>query len=148
MSKLLIKEAENDNLQGLLELYTHLHDNPYPIINGHIKDLWSRIIKDSNHHILLGYINEQLVASCVIVIIENLTHQQRPYALIENVITHPDFRKKGFASLILSAAKEIAVKNNCYKIMLMTGSKQESTLNFYMRAGYNANDKTAFIQWL
>ena len=29
-----------------------------------------------------------------------------------------------------------------------TGSKEESTLNFYIKAGYNYKDKTAFIQWL
>ena len=32
--------------------------------------------------------------------------------------------------------------------MLLTGSKQESTLRFYEKAGYNCKDKTAFIQWL
>ena len=33
-------------------------------------------------------------------------------------------------------------------MMLLTGSKEESTLRFYERAGYNSKDKTAFIQWL
>lgn len=28
--------------------------------------------------------------------------------------------------------------------MLLTGSKEESTLNFYKSAGYNSSDKTAF----
>lgn len=32
--------------------------------------------------------------------------------------------------------------------MLLTGSKEESTLNFYRKAGYNSSDKTAFIQWI
>lgn len=31
--------------------------------------------------------------------------------------------------------------------MLLTGSKNEKTLNFYENAGYNGVDKTAFIQW-
>ena len=45
-------------------------------------------------------------------------------------------------------AKKKACESGCYKIMLMTGSKEESTLNFYRRAGYNSEDKTAFITWL
>ena len=32
--------------------------------------------------------------------------------------------------------------------MLLTGSKNETTLKFYNKAGYNSLDKTAFIQWL
>lgn len=78
----------------------------------------------------------------------NLTHGQRPYALIENVVTHEAFRGKGLATACLDYAKKLAIGENCYKIMLLTGSKQESTLNFYRRAGYNSEDKTAFIQWL
>ena len=148
MSELTIKKANKNDLPKLLQLYTHLHNNPYPIIDSYIEDIWQRITNDANHHILMGYIGETLVTSCVIVVIENLTRSQRPYAVIENVITHPDYRKKGYASLIMAAAKEVAIKANCYKIMLMTSSKKDSTLDFYRRAGYNSDDKTAFIQWL
>ncbi len=48
----------------------------------------------------------------------------------------------------MNFAKEIARRENCYKMMLLTGSKNTDTLYFYEQAGYNKNDKTAFIQWL
>ena len=82
------------------------------------------------------------------IIVPNLTHYQRPYALIENVVTDVDYRNKGIATSCLNYAKEIAVQNNCYKIMLMIKSKKNSTLSFYKKAGYNSEDKIAFIQWL
>lgn len=104
--------------------------------------------KDKDHHIIVAEEDGRIVSSCVCVIIPNLTHNQRPYALIENVITDTNFRDKGFASKCLEFAKEIAVNENCYKIMLLTGSKIESTLDFYRKAGYNSEDKTAFIQWI
>ena len=69
-------------------------------------------------------------------------------AFIENVVTHADYRGKGYATECLNYAKDIAIKQNCYKIMLLTGSKTNATLNFYGNAGYNSSDKTAFIQWL
>jgi len=150
MQEFKIKEATRVDLPELMMLYVHLHDSPLTSIDKYIESVWSRIEKNENHHVLVGFSDEKMVSSCNIIVIENIAghHHQRPYALIENVITHPDFRKRGYASLILSAAKDIAIKSNCYKIMLMTGSKHESTLNFYRRAGYNSNDKTAFIQWL
>ena len=92
--------------------------------------------------------NEKIVSSCVCVIIPNLTHNQQPYAFIENVITDESFRKRGLAMQCLNFAKEIAQKENCYKMMLLTGSKKESTLDFYRKAGYNSEDKTALIQWV
>lgn len=65
----------------------------------------------------------------------NLTHNQQPYAFIENVITDESYRNKGLATQCLDYAKEITIKENCYKMMLLTGSKKESTLDFYRKAG-------------
>ncbi len=144
----MIREIKNDEFNQLLDLYLHLHEKEIPQNSEHMLNTWSSIYNDTNHHIIVCEENGKLISSCVCVIIPNLTHSMRPYAFIENVVTHRDFRNKGFATRCLEFAKEIAIKNNCYKIMLLTGAKDESTLNFYKKAGYNSNDKTAFIQWL
>lgn len=143
-----IREVRQEDLQRLLELYTQLHDNPMPFFDDKLESLWNNILTNPDHHIIIGIEDDRIVSSCVIVIISNLTNHQRPYAFIENVITDEKSRGKGYATMLLGFAKEIARKENCYKIMLMTGSKKESTLQFYENAGYNHSDKTAFIQWL
>ena len=148
MSALKIREAEKEDLEQLLQLYTQLNSNEMPEFDRRLESIWNEILADNNHHLLVGLIDEQIISSCVIVVVRNLTRSQRPYALIENVITHEAHRNRGYASQMLNYARDIAKKENCYKIMLLTGSKLESTLNFYRRAGYNSNDKTAFIQWL
>lgn len=125
-----------------------LHDNPMPDETSEITGLWNRIVDDKNHHIIVAEENGIIVSSCVCVIIPNLTHGQQSYAFIENVVTDKNYRRKGLATQCLNYAKDIALKENCYKIMLLTGSKEESTLNFYRQAGYNSEDKTAFIQWI
>lgn len=145
---MIIRELESTDLPGILELYTHLHDNPLPKVDEHMRSLWSEIIQNNNHHVVGGFVDGILVSSCVIVIIPNLTHKQQPYALIENVITDEAYRSKGYATSVLNFAKDIARKKNCYKIMLMTSSKEESTFALYEKAGYNQHDKTAFVQWL
>lgn len=125
-----------------------LHDNPMPDETSEITGLWNRIVDDKNHHIIVAEENGIIVSSCVCVIIPNLTHGQQSYAFIENVVTDKNYRRKGLATQCLNYAKDIALKENCYKMMLLTGSKEESTLNFYRQAGYNSEDKTAFIQWI
>ena len=131
-----------------MKLYMQLHDNPMPADTAEIAELWNRIVDDKNHHIIVAEEDGKIVSSCVCVIIPNLTHNQQSYAFIENVITDKDYRKRGLATQCLNYAKDIALKENCYKLMLLTGSKEESTLNFYRQAGYNSEDKTAFIQWI
>ena len=144
----MIREIVKSDFDELFRLYMQLHDNPFPDKDDRIMAIWNNILNDKNHHIIIADENGRLVSSCVCVIIPNLTRGQRPYAFIENVITDREYRKRGFATACLNFAKEIAQRENCYKMMLLTGSKEESTLKFYEQAGYNKNDKTAFIQWL
>ena len=144
----MIREITENDFDGLMTLYMQLHDNPMPEKTEEIMELWKKIIEDDNHYIIIAEEDGMIVSSCVCVIIPNLTHNQQPYAFVENVITDEKYREKGLATKCLNYAKNIALKENCYKLMLLTGSKKESTLNFYRNAGYNSEDKTAFIQWI
>ena len=144
----MVREVRKEDLNALLELYLFLHEDSIPEMNDHLADVWNMIIEDSNHHLIVNEIGGKLVSSCVCVIIPNLTRNVRPYAFVENVVTHGDYRGKGYATQCLDYAKKIAEKENCYKMMLLTGSKKPETLKFYENAGYNSSDKTAFIQWI
>ena len=144
----MVREVRKEDLNALLELYLFLHEDSIPEMNDHLADVWNMIIEDRNHHLIVNEIGGKLVSSCVCVIIPNLTRNVRPYAFVENVVTHGDYRGKGYATECLDYAKKIAEKENCYKMMLLTGSKKPETLRFYENAGYNSSDKTAFIQWI
>ena len=143
-----VREIKENEISALLELYTHLHELGVPENSERLQSTWATICNDENHHIIVCEVDGRLVSSCVCVIIPNLTRNIRPYAFIENVVTHTDHRGKGYATACLNYARELAVRADCYKMMLLTGSKKESTLRFYKQAGYNCTDKTAFIQWL
>ncbi len=144
----MIREITENDFDRLLRLYMQLHDNPFPEKSERVLAVWNNILADENHHIIVAEEDGNIVSSCVCVIIPNLTRGQRPYAFVENVITDEKYRKRGLATACLDYARELAQRKNCYKMMLLTGARQESTLRFYEQAGYNKNDKTAFIQWL
>ena len=144
----MVREAVKEDLDELLNLYLFLHEKNIPENSEHLENTWKTIIEDINHHIVVKEINGKIVSSCVCVIVPNLTRNIRPYALIENVVTNEGYRGKGYATECLNYVKEIAIKNNCYKMMLLTGTKNENTLAFYKNAGYNSDAKIAFIQWL
>lgn len=144
----MVREAVKEDLEQVLRLYLHLHEQSVPALSEHLMSTWNQIVEDENHHLIIKTVENKIVSSCVCVVIPNLTRNVRPYAFVENVVTHGDYRGRGYATECLNYAKEIAVKQNCYKIMLLTGSKEQKTLEFYRKAGYNSADKTAFIQWI
>lgn len=145
---MIIREVKESELEELLNLYGYLKSDDILEKNNETIIVWENILEYKNQHIIVVEIDEKIVSSCVVTIIPNLTHNSRPYAVVENVVTDLNYRKQGLATACLDYAKSLAIKENCYKLMLLTGSKRESTLKFYEKAGYNRNDKTAFVQWI
>lgn len=143
-----IRSATPDDLAGVLALYTHLRGEAQPHVDADWQQLWHNILVQSGHYVLLGCKGDLPVCSCVLAIVQNLSHGGRPYALIENVVTHTAYRRQGFAGRLLAHAIHTARENNCYKIMLLTGTKDAFVLHMYEKAGFNRQDKTAFIRWL
>jgi len=148
-----IREAAPGDVEGLRELYLdHRNLTKTPPKQTHGLAAWSGLLEefiaDPGYHLLVGELDGRVVSSVTLIVIKNLTHNLSPYALIENVVTHCDFRNRGFASALMDAASQIAREADCYKIMLMTGSKQESTLRFYERCGFDRNAKTGFLKKL
>ena len=123
----MVREAEQSDLDAILELYLFLHEDSIPEKDEHLRDTWLQIIQDPNHHLIVNEVGGKIISSCVCVIIPNLTRNIRPYAFIENVVTREDYRGKGYAGECLEFARQIAEKENCYKMMLLTGSKKPDT---------------------
>lgn len=143
----MIREINEKDYDGLMSLYLHLHETETPPFDK-ARDTWTKILADKNYHIIVAEEDGVIVSSCTVVIVPNLTRGVRPYARVENVVTHAAHRGKGLATACLACAREIASREGCYNIALLTGSKNESTLKFYENAGYNRADKTGFIMWL
>ncbi|MCL2357814.1 MAG: GNAT family N-acetyltransferase [Defluviitaleaceae bacterium] len=146
-----IRKATPADAEILRRLY-HEHLTAYPPKNPADIALWrekiARFESDAEYHLLVGEVEGRVVSTVTLVVIENLTRNLRPYAVIENVVTHADFRGKGCAAALMQHAGEIAQSLGCYKIMLSTGSKTEGTLQFYEKCGFNCRDKTGFVKWL
>lgn len=144
----MVREVKETDLNQLLELYLYLHDKAIPEPSAYLKDTWNSIINDDKYHIIVKEFEGKIVASCTCLIVPNLTRGVRPYAFVENVVTHEDYRERGYARECLNYAKELAVRENCYKMMLITGSSQEKTHRFYKNSGYFSEGKTAYYQML
>ena len=142
----VIRLIRHEELPALLELYHHLHlEDPRLPITPHIEQLWEQILATQHLRYLVAEVNGRIVSTCTLAILPNLTRSARPYALIENVVTHPEFRRQGIATRLLQFALALAWDANCYKVMLLTGRKDEATLRFYQNAGFQPGLKTAFL---
>ncbi len=142
-SDLLIRAVEQADLPALLELYRDLTPSDPPLALTDATEIWQHISRYPGSTIFVGARQSVLVTSCTLVVVPNLTRGGLPYALIENVVTGANHRKQGHGAAVLKHAIAEAWKHHCYKVMLLTGSKNPATLKFYSDIGFEQN-KTGF----
>lgn len=140
------RSIDRSELGELLSLYGHLHDTDDPLPDAaRIEAVWEELLANPRCRYVGAYVQGEMVASCTITTIANLTRGCRPYGVIENVVTHRAHRGRGYGKAVLNDALEFAWSQQCYKVMLMTGRQDQATLDFYAGAGFSGSEKHAFI---
>jgi GNAT superfamily N-acetyltransferase len=138
-----IRAAGQGDLPSLLQLYLQLNPRDPALEPERANAILEEFTRQTGSAIFVGFKDAALVTTCTLVVVPNLTRGGAPYALIENVVTDAGHRKRGYGQAILYAAIEAAWRCGCYKVMLLTGSKDPNTLSFYQGAGFEQT-KTGF----
>ncbi|MBP3576576.1 MAG: GNAT family N-acetyltransferase [Lachnospiraceae bacterium] len=148
---MIIRQAKPEDAQDLKTLYFEFLTH-FPPKEEQDMNRWTKVIsnfeKTDDRFLLVVEEDGKAVSTVQVAIIEGLTHNVRPFAVVENVVTHGDYQNRGFASALLDKATEIAKEFNCYKVFLETGSNKESTLNFYKKNGFVIDAKHSCLKRL
>ena len=139
----LVRPAQLPDLAQFLALYQQFVPED-PILPSDIAEArFNEILSHPGMTLFGGFVGDQLVATCTLIIIPNMTRVGAPYALIENVVTDQNHRQKGYGRKVLDAAVAKAFDAQCYKVMLLTGTHNPGTLKFYGNCGFSQS-KTGF----
>jgi GNAT superfamily N-acetyltransferase len=140
-----VREAKGQDFPGVMRLYRQLQPDDPVLTDGRDEAAFHRILETPGLTIFVLESDSRIVATCYLNVIPNITRSARPYAIIENVVTDEDLRGQGCGKLVLEHALSAAWAEGCYKAMLQTGSKRESTHSFYRSCGFSADDKTGYV---
>jgi GNAT superfamily N-acetyltransferase len=138
-----IRELKLSEVEQVLALYDEYErqKSPWPT-----KQEQQNIFEQLNHSggcVLVAIVDLSVVGTCTLNLCPNFSWSGRPYAIIENVIVTRTQRNIGIGKALLNHAVHLAESKGCYKVALMTGSKELSTLKFYESAGFKG-DKQGF----
>jgi GNAT superfamily N-acetyltransferase len=141
-----IRELRAGDLDALLEAYRDLHpdDDPLPA-RPNLERLWDGVCADPRLVYIGAFDGPRLVATCTAAIVPNLTRGARPYAVIENVWTHPASRRQGLGSAVLQELLGRCWAAGCYKAMLLSAAHRGAAHEFYQRNGFDKHAKQGFI---
>ncbi|WP_425516279.1 N-acetyltransferase family protein [Rhizobium ruizarguesonis] len=139
----IIRPAVRGDLPALLALYRQLNPTDPVLDEASAEGRFSAILAQPGMTVFIGVAGNVAIATVTLVVVPNLTRSGASYALIENVVTHADHRKRGYARAVIGHAVADAWSAGCYKVMLLTGSKNPAILRLYENCGF-VQDKTGY----
>lgn len=145
---LVIRDLERPDLDALLALYVHLHPEAAPQPSRpELEATWSSILGDPAHIYLGAFVDGVLVSAANAAVIDNLTHGARPYAVIENVVTHAEWRRRGIGAKVMHELLDRCWRRECYKTSLTSAVTRGEMHGFYEALGFDRNAKQAFVMF-
>jgi len=135
---------QKSDVGSLINLYDQLHpgtDNSVP--EAIIPGILDRIEK-FGIRFYVAREEKEIIASCYLCIIPNLSHNGRSVGYIENVITDEKYRRRGIGRELLRRALDEAKTQNCYKAVLESGNARTGAHAFYRALGFDETSHKTF----
>ncbi len=146
-SQPLVRTLEGPDIDQLLALYAHLHEDEAPLTaSPSLRDLWTRILQDGAQVYVGAFVDGELSSVANVSFVPNLTRGARPFAVIENVVTHPSWRRRGLARAVVSQLLAHSNSRGCYKVMLLSSASRPEAHSFYSSLGFEGDSKRAFVR--
>lgn len=106
---------------------------------------FARVLEQPGTTVFVAEAEGVPVSMATLHLMENMTYAGRPYALVENVVTLPEHRGRGYSRAVMTRIEERVWQAGGYKIMLLTG-RSYGARGFYEAIGYDGADKVAMIK--
>ena len=138
----VIRDAEEGDLERLRELYAQLApsgDSPEP--GGPRRSLAAleEITAREGVRLLVLETEGRVEGSVVLVIVPNLTHGGRPWAVIEHMIVDESRQGTGMGRLLIRHVEDIVAEAGCYKLQFLSAWRRKDTAHpFYEAMGYES----------
>lgn len=140
-----VREATVEDFDAVAGLYRQLQPGDPAVTDGSDRQVFAKICTSSDLRLFVLDSEGTITATAYLNVIPNLTRAASPYAVIENVVVDEAHRGQGLGKRIMEHALTCAWEDGCYKVMLMTGSKRESTHAFYRACGFSGSDKVGYV---
>jgi GNAT superfamily N-acetyltransferase len=138
-----VRKAKSTDLPQILDLYIELQPLDPPIDASKAITVFEQAISCG----VVYFVAEndgQIVGSCYISIIPNITRQCSPIGFIENVVVASEYQRRGIGRKLMNAAVKYAENQGCYKVTLQSGIKRVDAHEFYESIGFDGDSKRAF----
>ena len=105
------------------------------------EELFKQFISQSNVISLVAHDGNKVLGFGAMVIYTNIRGGK--IGFVEDIVTHPEFRKIGIGFSVLGSLRKTAIILGCYKISLFC---KDENIEFYKKCGFNLNGNEMRMQ--
>ena len=127
----IIRKATENDIPRILELYSELAEEKINLSPAKAQRIFNEISSMPNHEFFVGEQDNLVVGTVYLQIVPNLTHDGKPWAIIENVVVDSRFRGKGIGHSLMEAALACCRAAGCCRVQLLSNKKRVEAHKFY-----------------
>jgi GNAT superfamily N-acetyltransferase len=107
--------------------------------------IWAELMAARDVTVFVAPVDAGLAATCTLVTAPNLLRGGRRHGFLENVLTHPAHRRRGYGRAVVAAALAAAWRADCHHVLLQSGRADPGVHRFYARCGFVADRRVAYV---
>jgi GNAT superfamily N-acetyltransferase len=139
------RPAIASDLTSLLALFRASEVSAAAESREHLARIWADMLAHPGVDVFVVDREEQIVATCMLITAPNLLRGGRGHGFLENVVTHPDFRRQGHGRAVVAAALQAAWTKGCHHVLLQSGRKDARVHHFYARCGLVGGLRVGYV---
>jgi GNAT superfamily N-acetyltransferase len=107
--------------------------------------IWRETLAQPGVHVFVADSGDRIAASCMIVTAPNLLRGGRRHAFLENVVSHPELRGRGYGKAVVQAALAHAWATDCHHVLMQSGRADPRVHAFYEGLGFAPGLRVAYV---
>jgi GNAT superfamily N-acetyltransferase len=107
--------------------------------------LWHETLAHPGVHVFVSDEHDRIAATCMLITAPNLLRGGRRHGFLENVVTHPEFQRRGHGRAVVAAALTQAWASNCHHVLMQTGRSDRRVHAFYEGLGFVPGLRVAYV---
>ena len=133
----VIRKAKEEDLPSILALLSEVDEpNQDSISLQKARAIFSQIRSYPNYHIYIAMIEEDVVGTFALLIMDNLVPNGAPSGIVEDVAVKTAWQGRGIGKRMMQYAMKICKEAGCYKLSLSSNVKRENAHKFYESLGF------------
>jgi ribosomal protein S18 acetylase RimI-like enzyme len=136
MQDLTIREATEADLPDLLHIYAQPEiDNGTVLALAEAREYFRRL-RYPNYHLYVATVEERMVGTFALLIMDNLAHLGAPSGVVEDVGVLPAYQGQGIGRRMMAYALDLCRRAGCYKLTLSSNLQRTQAHAFYESLGF------------